>query len=133
MNNQPQPDQTPREVITTALEDWWLTTDPVQSPSATEAACLAVAYLHGAGYTITPEGTQPMTRASIRASRAAALTSALLAGLFLLTTAYLLGQHDWLWATATTIGTCTLGHETYRDLTAHRQHRSPRPQKRRRI
>lgn len=128
----PGPVSTPREVITSALEDWWLTADPTADPDPTEAACLAVAYLTGAGYTIHPEGT-PMTtdRPNRRASRNAALLTAFLTTVCLAGGTVSLIRQDWGWFTAAITGAALLAYEFTQDLAAHRHNRTvTRPQKR---
>ncbi|MFM9634359.1 hypothetical protein ACKI10_43260 [Streptomyces galilaeus] len=51
----PAPPRPHRDVMAAAVEDWWLTTDPVQDrDTGAEVAAHVEMYLHGSGYRITP-------------------------------------------------------------------------------
>lgn len=117
---------TPREVVTTALEDWWLSSDPGAPFNPAEAADIAVTYLLGSGYTIhldtdgiplARRSLSPPSRASVALT--AFLTTVCLAGA--LTSA---AHHAWGWTTAGAAGTAVFAFELVQELAERRRSRT---------
>ncbi|MER6834269.1 hypothetical protein ABT320_09755 [Streptomyces cellulosae] len=112
------------ELIASALEDWWLITDPAR-PFDTRVVAQAVdARLTRSGYQITPTTrTSPMpTRhpAPPPPSRAA-IAFALFLTLCCLTGATIaLARGDWWWLAAGAFGAVLLGQECIEEITARR-------------
>lgn len=112
----------PRELITTALEDWWITTDPSQAFDPPAAADMALTYLAGHGYTITHDTRTPIPyRPHDAPSRASIAFAAFLALACLICTIAALAHHMWAWSIFALIGTGFLTHELLDEL-ADRRH-----------
>ncbi|WP_225080471.1 MULTISPECIES: hypothetical protein [unclassified Streptomyces] len=110
-----------RVVIAEALEDWWLTTDPVAPFDHDQVAEHVDHYLTATGYHITAR-TNPMqtpTPRPARPSRAATAFDAFLTLACLTGTLIALARHDWWWAWVGGLGTCLLGYELLLGIIAH--------------
>ena len=115
----------PRELITTALEDWWITTDPAAPFDPPTAADMALTYLAGHGYTITRDPRLPLpyqpgpVPSSASTVFAAFLTLASLA--CLLCTIAALTHHLWAWSIFALTGTGFFTHELLDELARRRR------------
>ncbi|WP_329597779.1 hypothetical protein OIE43_18905 [Streptomyces pseudovenezuelae] len=122
-----QPAEPPRQVIATALWDWWTTADPAAPFDPDQAANQIDTYLTGHGYTIRPT-VRTAPRATLRETARAAALTAFLALACLAGSVITLATEDWGWFVASIAGACLLGYECTQDLAAHRHNR--RQQKR---
>jgi len=122
MTHSPEHTPAPRELITTALEDWWITTDPAAPFDPPTAADMALNYLASHGYTITPDTRLPVPYQPRNVpSCTAAATSALLAIAALTASTAALMHHAWGWALVGFFGSGILTHEFLKELAARRQ------------
>lgn len=117
-----------RQIVATALADYWTTADPARPFDVNEAADQVDTYLVGYGYNITPERTtMPTHRPRPTGPGAAALTTCLtlvcLAGGILALT-----REDWGWFVTAFVGACLLGYEAAQDIADHRHNRSLKSQ-----
>lgn len=115
MTHSPAP--APRDLITTALEDYWTTADlgaPFEPPAAAD---MVLTYLAGHGYTITPDTRPPVPyRPHHVPSRASVAFAAFLALACLACTITALAHHAWAWSIFALIGTGFLTYEFLDEL-----------------
>lgn len=116
MPAQPAP---PHDVIATALDDWWLTTDPALDFEPDQVATHVELYLDAAGHSITPDPrTRPMPH-----SRASIALSAFFTAVCLGATTAFAALDDWGWAVVALIGTGVFAHEALDAVLANHTHR----------
>lgn len=118
------PDHTPRDIITTALEDYWITNDLGAPFNAPDAADMALTYLAGHGFHITVDTRLPTPYQPHKPpSRASIAATAFLTLACLICTIASLLHHLWGWSVFALIGTGFLTHETLDELAHRRGHR----------
>ena len=117
----PTPQAAPRyrQIIATALEDWWVTADPAAPFDPAEVAEQVDTYLVGSGYTIS-HGARPCTGPS----RASIAFTAFLTLVCLLGAAAALAHLDVGWTAAALIGAAAFTHELVDELTERRRSRT---------
>jgi uncharacterized membrane protein (UPF0136 family) len=102
-------DHDPETLMAAALDDWWITTDPIQPFHAPAVARHLDSYLASYGYTIALTRPAP-SRTSIAGN--------LLLGTACAIAAALAAHHSaWGWALTGTVVTTLLIHEAVRDFT----------------
>ncbi|MGC4912711.1 hypothetical protein [Streptomyces albogriseolus] len=124
----PTTDRPHLDVIASALEDWWLLTDPARPFDINVVAQAVDARLTRSGYQITPTTrTPPMPthRPTPPPPSRAALAFALFLTLSCLTGATIaLIRGDWWWVAAGAFGAVLLGHECIDEITTRRAYTS---------
>lgn len=110
-----------RRIITTALEDWWITTDPLQPFTPDDVAEQVEMYLTTSGYLITPNiprNRMPTRRAIAAVSLVALAVIASTVGAAL--------NGEWGWSALGFVVTVLLTREGVRDISDRRRGRSAR-------
>lgn len=115
-----QPSTTgPRQIVETALWDWWTTTDPLE-PFAPDAIAEQVdLYLHSSGFTIAPD-----IRKNRMTTRRAIAGASLIAILCAISAAFALARGEWWWCLIGALATGLLTQEIIRDLADRRHERT---------
>lgn len=94
-----------QKVIAAALEDWWITTDPLEPFDPTTVADRVELYLVTAGYCIAPDTRSPRMPAIPPPSRTHIAVLLLLTIVFLALTGISLLTEHWGWAIPLTLAT----------------------------
>lgn len=118
MNQQPPRH---RRIIAAALEDWWITTDPVQPFEPADVADQVDLYLISSGYRIHPDiprNEMPRLRAII--------TVAIVTVIVIASTIGAAIRGEWEWAALGAVVTVLLARECIRDLSDRRRGRPAR-------
>jgi len=110
-----------RAIVAAALEDWWITTDPLEPFTPDDVADQVDLYLHSSGYRITPD-----TRKTRMPTRRTIATAAVIALICATSTAFAVARGDWWWAAIGALATLLLTRETIRDLADRRHGRNAR-------
>lgn len=116
----PMPEPAPpyRQIIATALEDWWVTADPAAPFNPAEVAEQVDTYLLGSGYTISHGARTPTPP-----SRAHVTFTALLALICLIAAAASFAHLYWVWAAAGLVGAVIFTNELVDELEERRRGR----------
>jgi hypothetical protein len=118
--NQQQPGH--RRIIAAALEDWWITTDPVEPFAPDRVADQVDLYLISSGYHISPDTrrTTMPSRLPTRGDIASGIVLAVLAAIATIQAAVL--GHEW-WALIGGVLTVVLIRDTAGDIRDRRDAR----------
>lgn len=110
-----------QKVIAAALEDWWITTDPMKPFEPADVAVRVDEYLAGSGFTIAPN-----LRKHRMPTRRTIAGAALIALLCAASATYAAARGEWWWAAMGALATALLTRECTRDLADRRRGRGAR-------
>jgi len=116
-----QPHTGHRAAIQAALDDYWLTTDPMAPFDTHDVTAQIEMYLTSSGYQITPD----IPRNHHMPTRTAITLTATLALICLTGTITCAIQGDWGWAFVALTGTGAFTYELLGDLTDRHHHTHP--------
>lgn len=106
-----------RAVVAAALEDWWITTDPLEPFAPADVAVRIDEYLRSSGFTIAPD-----LRTNRMPTRRAIACTTLIALVVASSAIAAAWRGDWWWAALGALAAALLARESVRDL-ADRRHR----------
>jgi hypothetical protein len=109
----------PTVLMAAALDDWWITTDPLTQFHAPAVARHVDDYLAHHGYAIAQTTPAAPSRLSI-------VTGLFIAAMAALAAAFAAHMGLWVWATVAAVATTLISHETVTDFLARRNARKHR-------
>ncbi|WP_031104306.1 hypothetical protein [Streptomyces sp. NRRL S-146] len=112
-----------QKVIAAALEDWWITTDPLEPFDPDTVADRVELYLLTSGYYIAPDTGIPPMHTPAPPSRTSVAITTLLALACLAGGLASMAHDNWFWAIAGASGAFMLSLEVRDELAERRAHR----------